>query len=232
MIASLDVLPPARAAAGRDRKKPRQLQLTKEDSAAMKPLNSVLTIYINFTPNKNGRKANRHPRPVSLALTVLNYVTEPHMYLKILWFLVLLALPSIAFAEQDVTFSASFPDFAVVSTATGKVSKSGPFISVLLEYYTMRASTKYKVPQKVLRYKVGLAFSKPNGQWDVVRWSAPFEFHTTILPGETQLIKNVKAAIPIDNIPSLKDSWLVLTVEMDNNCGVGYTYAQSNKSVF
>lgn len=62
----------------------------KEDSAAMKPLNSVLTIYINFTPNKNGRKANRHPRPVSLALTVLNYVTEPHMYLKILWFLVLL----------------------------------------------------------------------------------------------------------------------------------------------
>jgi hypothetical protein len=154
------------------------------------------------------------------------------MYRKIIWFIVFLALPSIASAEQDVTFSASFPDFAVVSTATGKVSKSGPFISVILERYTMRASTKYKMSQKVLRYKVGLAFNKPTGEWDVVRWSAPFEFHTAILPGETRLIENVKAVIPIDNIPSLKDSWLVLAVEMDNNGGVGYTYAHSNKGMF
>ena len=154
------------------------------------------------------------------------------MIRNLLWLLVLLALPSIACADQEVTFTASFPDFAVVSTATGKVSKSGPFISVVLERYTMRASTKYKVPQKVLRYKIGLALSKPNGEWDVVRWSAPFDFHTAILPGETRSIENVKTVIPIDNIPSLKDSWLVLAVELDNNGGVGYTYAHSNRGLF
>lgn len=145
--------------------------------------------------------------------------------------LVLLLIPLTASAEQDVTFTAT-QSFAVVSTATGKVSRSGPFLSVVLDRYTMRASTKYKAPQKVVRYKIGLAFNKANGEWDIERWSEPIAQDVFLAPGDTKLIENVKAVIPVDGLASLKNYWLVLAVEVDNGGRPGYTYAHSRKGLF
>ncbi|MEI2783594.1 MAG: hypothetical protein V9H25_21110 [Candidatus Competibacter sp.] len=145
--------------------------------------------------------------------------------------LVLLLIPLTASAEQKVIFTTP-QDFAVVSTATGKVSRLGPFLSLVLDKYTMRANTKYKTPQKVVRYKIGLAFNKANGEWDIARWSEPIAQDVLLAPGDTKLIENVKAVIPVDGLLSLKDYWLILAVEIDSNGRSGYTYAHSNKGLF
>lgn len=152
---------------------------------------------------------------------------------KILWLLLWLIVPLSASADQDVTFTASNPDFAVVSTAMGKVRASGPFITVHLTRYTMRTNTNMKVPVKVRRYKIGLAYQKAtSGEWDVARWSEPINQNIVLSPGETKLFENITATIPVDNLPSLNKYWLVLTVETDFNGQVGYTYAHSNKGLF
>ena len=39
----------------------------------------------------------------------------------------------------------------------------------------------------------------------------------------------ITALIPIDNLPSLKDSWLVLQVKVQLDGAVGTTYAHGNK---
>lgn len=39
----------------------------------------------------------------------------------------------------------------------------------------------------------------------------------------------ITALIPIDNLPSLKDSWLVLQVKVQRDGVVGTTYAHGNK---
>ena len=96
----------------------------------------------------------------------------------------------------------------------------------------MRANAKYKTPQKVVRYKIGLAFNKANGEWDIERWSEPIAQDMFLAPGDTKLIENVKAVIPVDGLASLKNYWLVLAVEIDNSGRPGYTYAHSRKGLF
>jgi len=150
----------------------------------------------------------------------------------ILGFFIILLIPMASFAEQDVTFTASYQEFAVVSTATGKVSKSDPFISVVLDQYTMRVNKNYKFPVNVLRYKIGIAFQKPNGEWDIARWSDAVDENIVMLPGQTKLIENYKTVNPIDGLLSLKGYWLVLAVETRINGTNGYTYAHSNKGLF
>jgi len=91
--------------------------------------------------------------------------------------------------------------------------------------------TKYKKPNKVVQFRIGLAFNKSNGQWDIERWSEPIPMPVILAPGETKLLENVKAFIPVDGLTSLKHYWLVLAVEIDGSGGPGYTYAHSNKGV-
>lgn len=136
-----------------------------------------------------------------------------------------------ASTEQGVTFTGP-QDFAVVSTATGKVSRSGPLLSVVLDRYTMKANAKSKTPQKIVRYKVGLAFATANGAWDISRWSEPIAQDIVLAPGDVQQIEGVKAVIPVDGLLSLKDYWLVLAVEIDNDGKGSYTYAHSSKGLF
>ena len=155
------------------------------------------------------------------------------LYRFIFSVLILLVVPLTSFAEQNVIFTTSFQNFAVISTATGKISKSDPFISVALDHYTMRVNGTHKHPVKIVGYKIGLAVQKnTNGVWDVVRWSDSTNPNITLLPGQTKLIENYKTLIPIDGLSSLKDSWLVLAVEIENNGSNGYTYSHSSKGLF
>lgn len=134
--------------------------------------------------------------------------------------------------SQDVTFAATTSDFAVVSTATGKLSSFGPFASVALDQHTMRANPKYKAPARVLGHKIGLAFNRPDGQWDIARWSDVIPQDVVLSPGDTRQVEDSEFTIPIDNLPSLKGYWLVLAVELDINGSAGSTYAHSNKGIF
>jgi hypothetical protein len=149
----------------------------------------------------------------------------------ILGLLLCLAIPLTALAKQDVVFTAS-ENWAVISTATGKVTKSDPFLSVELDRCTMRVPGNYEWPVQVLRYKIGLASREPDGAWNVARWSEPVELNDYLKPGETKLIENYKAVIPIDGLDSLKGYWLVLAVETNINGIVGVQYAHSNEGLF
>ncbi len=84
-------------------------------------------------------------------------------------FFIILFYPLISLAQQDITFTTSDKYFPVISTAIGEVSESGPFLSVVLEQYTMRIKKDYKFPVNVLKYKVGIAFQTQNGGWDIAR---------------------------------------------------------------
>lgn len=142
-------------------------------------------------------------------------------------FALLAACQTICAQQQDITFTAGDQKWSVNSTATAKVNKSGPFLSVVLDKYTQRVNPDYKFgPVRVLNYKVGLAYSKPDGQWDIMRWSEPVAPGNLMSPGQTRLIENYKTVIPIDGIQTLKDKWLVICVETElSNRSVGTNYS-------
>ena len=138
-----------------------------------------------------------------------------------------------AIAQQDVTFSADDGTFTVVSSATGKVTRADPFVSVELQRHTMRASKKFKESVEVYAYKVGLAFTNSSGRWDIARWSEPVKQDFVLKPGDTKLIPPHTALIPIDHMPSLKGYWLVLAIETTNTKKTsGFTYSHSQKGLF
>ena len=134
-----------------------------------------------------------------------------------------------AWADQPVTLAAQDDGFAVSSTATGTARKDGPFLAVALARHTLRASKEFKTPTKVIEYRVGLARNNAQGQWDVERWSPAFPASFTLSPGDTRQLPSATALIPIDNLPSLKDSWLVLQDKVQRDGVVGTTYAHGNK---
>ena len=134
-----------------------------------------------------------------------------------------------AWADQPVTIAARDDGFAVSSTATGTVRKEGPFLAVALARHTMRASKEFKSPTKVIEYRVGLARNNAQGQWYVERWSDALPAGFTLSPGDTRQLPSVSALLPADNVPSLKDSWLVVQVKVQHDGTVGTTYSHSQK---
>lgn len=134
-----------------------------------------------------------------------------------------------AWADQPVTFAAHDDGFVVSPTATGSVRKDGPFLAVALTRHTLRQGKQYKTPTKVIEYRVGLARNNAQGRWDVERWSGASAVGFTMDPGDMRQLPSTTALIPIDNLPSLKDSWLVLQVKVQRDGTVGTTYAHSQK---
>jgi hypothetical protein len=134
-----------------------------------------------------------------------------------------------AWAEHPVTLAAQDDGFAVSSTATGTIRKDGLFLAVALTRHTMRASKEFKTPTKVIEYRVGLARNNAQGRWDVERWSPAFPESFTLSPGDTRQMPSATALIPIDNLPSLKDTWLVVQVKVQRDGTVGTTYSHSQK---
>ena len=82
---------------------------------------------------------------------------------------------------------------------------------------------------KVIEYRVGLARNNAQGRWDVERWSDALQVGFTMNPGDTRQLPSATALIPIDNLPSLKDTWLVVQVKVQREGTVGTTYAHSQK---
>ncbi len=134
-----------------------------------------------------------------------------------------------AWAEQPVTFASHNDGFVVSSTATGAVRKDGPFLAVTLPQHTMRQGKQYKTPTKVIEYRVGLARNNAQGRWDVERWSDALTAGFTMNPGDTRQLPSATALIPVDNLLSLKDTWLVVQVKVQRDGTVGTTYAHSQK---
>lgn len=134
-----------------------------------------------------------------------------------------------AWADHPVTFAARDNGFVVSSTATGSVRKDGPFLAVTLARHTMRQGKEFRTPTKVFEYRVGLARNNSQGQWDIERWSDAFPAGFTMNPGDTRQIPGTTALIPIDNLVSLKDTWLVVQVKVQGDGSVGTTYAHSQK---
>lgn len=142
---------------------------------------------------------------------------------------VILTLSIPALADQPVTFAARDNGFVVSSTATGTVRKDGPFLAVTLGRHTLRQGKEFRMPTKVIEYRVGLARNNSQGRWDVERWSDAFPAGFTMNPGDTRQMPAVTALIPIDNLVSLKDTWLVVQVKVQGDGSVGTTYAYSQK---
>ena len=132
-----------------------------------------------------------------------------------------------ALAEQPVTFAARDNGFVVSSTATGIVRKDGPFLAVTLARHTLRQGIEFRAPTTVIEYRVGLARNNVQGRWDIERWSDAFPAGFTMSPGDTRQMPGVTALIPIDNLVSLKDTWLVMQVKVQGDGSVGTTFAHS-----
>lgn len=129
--------------------------------------------------------------------------------------------------QQEVTFTANDQKWAVNSTATGKLVRSGPFLNVTLDRLTMRVNADYKPgPVKILHFKIGLASATSGGQWRVIRWTEEVPQEITLLPGQTRLIENYRGVIPVDGIADLPNHWLVLAVETSINGTVGSNYSR------
>ena len=142
-------------------------------------------------------------------------------------FLLSLAFTSALAQQKAIEFTAGDNMWAVNSTATGTATKSGPFLTIVLDKYTMRVNKDYRFPQvKVINYKIGLAEKLPKGQMGVARWSAPVPVGVVMTPGQTRLIENAKLVIPIDGLPSLRENWLILSVDTEINGSVGSNNSQ------
>lgn len=136
-----------------------------------------------------------------------------------------------AWSDQAVTFTARDAGFAVSSTASGSVRKEGPFLEVTLASHTMRQGQEFKAPTKVLEYRVGLARNDKGGQWSIERWSAVMPADFTLTPGDTRQLPRTTALIPIENLASLRDSWLVVQIKVERQGGLGTTYSHSTRLV-
>ena len=134
-----------------------------------------------------------------------------------------------AWADQPVSFAARDDGFVVIPTATGSVRKNGPFLAVDLARQTLRQGKEFKTPTKVIEYRVGLARNNAQGRWDVERWSDALTAGFTMNPGDTRQLPSATALIPVDNLLSLKDTWLVVQVKVQRDGTVGTTYAHSQK---
>jgi len=141
--------------------------------------------------------------------------------------LITLVCGSVFAQQKAIEFTAGDQQWAVNSAATGTATKSGPFLNIVLDKFTMRVNKDYRFPQvKVLNYKIGLAEKLPKGQIGVVRWSAEVPVGVVMVPGQTRLIENTKLIIPIDGIRSLKENWLILSVDTEINGSVGSNNSQ------
>ncbi|MGE8451484.1 MAG: hypothetical protein ACN6OP_12850 [Pseudomonadales bacterium] len=130
-------------------------------------------------------------------------------------------------AQQAVTFTSPPDAFRLNASATGTVSKSGPFLMVRLEQHAMWASKSYAETNNVIAYKVGVAANNQNGRWEPLRWSDEVKAPYTIKPGETKQIPVSTLLIPVDGLKTLNGTWLVLQMALKNGGDEGYTYAHS-----
>ncbi len=134
-----------------------------------------------------------------------------------------------ASAQQAVTFTSPSDAFKLNSTATGTVSRTGPFLTVRLDQHVMWQGEKYVEPTDVIGFKVSVAGYNEKGRWEPVRSSGLVPSAYVIRRGESRQLPPSTVLIPIDGLSTLNDKWLVITMVIKHGAGEGFTYAHSDK---
>lgn len=134
-----------------------------------------------------------------------------------------------ASAQQAVTFTSPTEAFKLNSTATGTVSRTGPFLTVRLDQHVMWQGDKHVEPTELIGFKVSVAGRNEKGQWEPVRSSGLVPSAYVIRRGESKQLPPSTVLIPIDSLSSLNEKWLVITMVIKHGAGEGFTYAHSDK---
>ena len=134
-----------------------------------------------------------------------------------------------ASAQQAVTFTSPSEAFKLNSTATGAVSRTGPFLTVRLHQHVMWQGDKHVEPTDVIGFKVSVAGYNEKGRWEPVRSSGLVPSAYVMRRGESRQLPPSTVLIPVDGLSPLNDKWLVLTMVIKQGSGEGFTYAHADK---
>lgn len=125
---------------------------------------------------------------------------------------------------------------AILSSATGKLTKSYPFVLVHLDHFSMEANPLYqdKYPTiKVKQFRIGLAhFEKQDSNVHYDKWSNYYTMNKFLSVGKTMLFDNIDMVIPIDGLNNLKGYWVTIETEIDRRGSVSSVYSYSQKDIF
>lgn len=132
-----------------------------------------------------------------------------------------------ASAAEPITFAGDARSFSVVATVTGSVSRAGAFLRVHLDPGVIRATERAHEPVRVSTFRIGLAFQKSSGVWDVARWSPRVSVNVVLDHLASTKVAEQILEIPIDGIQSIRGRWLVFAMDVSSSTGIGYTYSRS-----
>jgi hypothetical protein len=139
---------------------------------------------------------------------------------------------AIAAETQQITFTSS-DGFSVTASAVGEVHNERPFLKVVLQNAVLRKNPRFPRPERVASYRIGIAYYNGTPGWDTKSWSESVTIDKTLFEEQTIDLGKPVFKIPIDKLPSLHDSWLVIEVTLTQNDGsTGKTYAHSGKLTF
>jgi hypothetical protein len=144
----------------------------------------------------------------------------------------ILALPLAAQAQDALRFEASDDGWAIVTSATGRASEIDNFVRVELEQMKLSVGKTTTDPVSVRSYKVGLAYGKPNGGWTVDRWSDTLAHAATLTSGQSILLNNIDTLVAVDGLPTLRNHWLVIAVEVRVGNQISLCYAHNKAGRF
>lgn len=119
-------------------------------------------------------------------------------------------------AQQAISFKAAPETFEINATASGHVSKSGPFLKVHLDRQTVWRTKVRPELHGAYSYRVGLASNNTNGIWAVLRWSDSVSISAPSGLADSIPLPPTTLRIPIDGLQTLEGTWLVLQLTLAN----------------
>lgn len=124
------------------------------------------------------------------------------------------------------------PRFVVLGTIAAKLRNEFPFVRVNVDTFTLRVNGPEN--QLIKSVRLGIAHHiNEQGNWQAVSWSEANKISLDLEHGATKTIDAFQALIPVDQLASLKNFWIVLEVGIRGVAGGdAYTYAHSKKDIF
>jgi len=130
--------------------------------------------------------------------------------------------------HQRMRFAGSEAVFGVIATATANVSADESFLHVALDQATIRATPVAKGPQRITGYRIDLAYTRPTGEWDILRKSERIPLDVELGHLDTIRVATRMLTVPIDGVGSLRGMWLIFEIDVDGT-PPGYTYSHGEK---
>lgn len=129
-----------------------------------------------------------------------------------------------------IVITPGHPKFSVLGTIAGTVRSKYPFVRVKVDAFTLRAVGE----ERVTSIRLGLVrYIDDRGHWRTESWSEAVPVNKDLERGTTTTILPFEALIPIDQMGSLKDYWVLLEVELASNDEGRHTvYSHSNQNIF